>query len=290
MKRLLLVSGDRDFALEVAEALTTASDTAVTIDITSEDTAPWEVARAQTGLEAVVLIERGGRPFDALVVDTPLPDQSALALMSRIRRTDTGRTIPSYLLIERGQQSRVRRMMSQFFASTRFLDKPVDVETLTTLLAQVENQLQVVLAEYDDDRRTRYVNALSEAGYRVEAVSKGWDAIARQPRLRSDAVVANLQLPDLSGLTVCDQIRQAAVTPAAKVILYGSPIALSAQQPHHEAEPDDFLPAPFDEALLVERLAALIGQTRGRLFGRRSLVPATEDLPPDAVERLKHGQ
>ena len=272
MKRLLIVSSDREFMAALGTAL---------VDPVVADSAEpnWEIARADTGLEAFLLLDRGGRPFDALLVDAPLKDQSVLAFMNRVRRSEAGRDVPVYLLSDPGREGHARAMSAEAFASTRFVDKPVASDILAATLNELSAPLQIVIAEYDDDLRDRYERAFTRAGYRVEAARTGRDAIERQPRLRAHAVVANIVLPDLNGLEVCRHVRRAAVAPRPKVVLYGRPAALTAHQQRHDAKPDAFVPAPFDDDLLVERIATLIGRSDNRQLRRRGRLPPTEDLP-----------
>ena len=279
MKRLLVVSSRRDFMAELASTLLDLTPAEGLTPIDEPAPPEWEVARAVSGLEAFLLLDRGGRPFDALMVDAPLADQSALAFMNRVRRSQAGRDIPVFLLADPGQEQHVRQMIAETFATTRFIDKPVTVQTLAGMLGDLTAHLQIVLAEYDDELRERYELAFTRAGYRVQALARGRDAIERQPRLRANAVVTNVVLPDVSGLEVCSHVRKAAVVPKAKVVLYGRLAALNVQRRDHIDEPDDFVGAPFDEDLLVDRVASLIGRTDHRRSRRSSRLPPTEDLP-----------
>lgn len=282
MKRLLIVSGDRAFTRSAAETL-------VDRDLNLYDepaSVDWEVARAHSALEAFVLLNRGGRPFDALLVDTPLPDQHALALLQRVRRSEAGRMLPVFLLTERGQDPHVRRAAADSLGTTRFLDKPSSPDVLRAHLDGLSEQLRVVLAEGNVERRGRYADALTDGGYAVEAMATGREAIERQPRLRPSAVVSNLQLPDVTGLTVCAHVRRAAVVPAPRVVLYGQLSALTAQRHEQNVDrADDFVQAPFDDELLVERVAELIGRTDSSRRWRRTsaLTAITEDLPTGPV-------
>ena len=275
MKRLLVASADRHLTTDIAEAL-------------DDDTGPWDVARAHSALEAFLLLDRGERPFDAVLVDVPLPDQDARSLLDQIRRTEVGRHV-LVLLLGEPDDPMLRHMLTTPPAATRFIEKPTSVDVLRAHLGRLKSPRWVLLAEGDEALRARYARILREAGYRVEALSSGRTTIARQPRLRPAAVVSNLQLPDLNGLAACSLIRQAAVTPHPKILLYGALTALKAQRGRAaHAEPDDFVPSPFDDEVLVDRLAALIGHD-GPVPRRRSPVDrarAASAVP--RAERRRH--
>ncbi|MEL7369233.1 MAG: response regulator, partial [Myxococcota bacterium] len=253
MKRLLVVSGDRTLTSRVAE--TFEGDT-------FGPAGTWIIARAHTGLEALVLLERGERPFDAVVVEAPLPDHDADIFWARLAKTPAAPQLSCYLI--GASENVIRQNWQSSFKKIDRFTPPVDLEDLRHKLDALPMPLDVLLAESDDARRDRYAKHLTDAGYRLETVTTGRLAIERQPRLRPSAVIANLELTDVPGFTVCDHVRRAAVVPTPSVLLYGSPVAFKTQSDARtQRGPDDFVAAPFDDELLIDRLAARIGRTRG---------------------------
>ncbi|MEM7678234.1 MAG: PilZ domain-containing protein [Myxococcota bacterium] len=299
MKRLLVVSDDRELTARVADTFE------------GDEYGPagvWHVARAHAGREALVLIERGERPFDAVVIAPPLPDHGPSDFFGRLSDAPDGRQLAAYLIGD--LDDALRQTLQTSFKTTDHFEAPVDLEALRHALDALPMPLDVLLAESDEGRRLRYAKHLTDAGYRLETATTGRQAIERQPRLRPSAVIANLELSDLPGLTVCDHVRRAAVTPVPSIILYGSPTAFKTQtQAHPGRGPDDFVAAPFDDELLIDRLAARIGRTRGhrwrrtssrsvdpqdpnpgdrrrfpRTFGNIDVTVHTEDLPPSGAK------
>ncbi len=278
MKRLLVAADDREFATSLATDLEASA---------TSNPGRWEVAKARTGLEAFLLLDRGELPFDALVVDLPLPDQGALAFMNRVRSIEAGRDLPTYLLVEHDLQrpdSGLSRLAAEAPVTTQLLSKPVAFETLRGHLDRLTAPLRILLAEGQDELRARYTRLLKRAGYQVEALATGREAVERQPRLRPAAVVASLRLPDVSGYEVFEQIRRAAVEPTSKVILYGPFADLPTGAPGGAARssssprrPDLFLPTPFDDALLVDRVDGLLG--RRRILRRMPAADLTSEAP-----------
>ncbi len=293
MKRLLVAAADRAFTRFVAESVL---QRALTLD-TPRTSDAWEVARAHTALEALLLLTRGGRPFDALLLDHPLPDRELLELLAEIRSTNEGRAIPIFLLSERGRDPHSRRNAVERFAVTRILDKPVTAELLRDAIANLERRQSILLAEPDGARAEAYLETIRRAGYTVERVETGRAALERAPRLLPDLVLVALHLPDLRGTEVCVELKK---TLGLQVILYGQLAGLAQQEISDNAlRADDFLQAPFDDDLLVERAAARIGRgpsmkQRWRLGsvtkgGRTTPLPPTVDIATEN-ERTVEGK
>ena len=67
--------------------------------------------------------------------------------------------------------------------------------------------LKVLLVEDDDDARALYVYMLATAGYRVNAVSNGLEALAEIQVNRPDVIVTDILMPVLSGLDLIIAVR-----------------------------------------------------------------------------------
>jgi two-component system cell cycle response regulator DivK len=68
-------------------------------------------------------------------------------------------------------------------------------------------RLKVLLVEDDDDARALYVYMLASAGYRVNAVSNGLEALAEIQVNCPDVIVTDIQMPVLSGLDLIVAVR-----------------------------------------------------------------------------------
>jgi CheY-like chemotaxis protein len=66
----------------------------------------------------------------------------------------------------------------------------------------------LVTAEDDEDIRTIVTRSLRRAGHSVIAVADGAQALAAVRRHRPDAVITDVDMPHMSGLQMCWEIRQ----------------------------------------------------------------------------------
>ena len=255
MKRLLVVAGDRALTRFVAEALLDRP-----LEAPRRPSEAWEVARAHTALEAHLLVTRGGRPFDILLLDQTLPDQDISVLLGRLRASDEAASVPIFLLSERGRDPHFRRVASERLRVAGFIEKPVSAESLREALDGLERRRRVLVVESHPELGERHRDVLEHAGYLPELVRSGREALDRAPRLRPDLVVVALILDDLRGIEVCVELKRAPATANIPVVLHGQMMALAdveiAENAHRA---DDFIQAPFDDEMLVERVAALIG-------------------------------
>jgi CheY-like chemotaxis protein len=82
---------------------------------------------------------------------------------------------------------------------------PHFVHPLTAVFSM--QRLKVLLVEDDDDARALYVYMLASAGYRVNAVSNGLEALAEIQVNRPDVIVTDILMPVLSGLDLIVAVR-----------------------------------------------------------------------------------
>ena len=107
----------------------------------------------------------------------------------------------------------------------------------------------------DDDLAVRRSidRALRLEGYDVATVPSGGEALEELAQVPPDALVLDLGLPDLDGLTVCRRMRAAGDdTP---VLILTARDAVDDRVQGLDAGADDYLVKPFALAELLERLA-----------------------------------
>ncbi|HEX8131494.1 MAG TPA: response regulator transcription factor [Pyrinomonadaceae bacterium] len=100
---------------------------------------------------------------------------------------------------------------------------------------------------------------LEAEGYRVETVGDGETALAKlttEGEPRFDAVILDVMLPGISGFTVASKLREAGqFVPVLMLTARGRPEDVLSG---FEAGADDYLPKPFELAILLARLSGLL--------------------------------
>ena len=120
----------------------------------------------------------------------------------------------------------------------------------------------LILVVEDEKRIARNIcEALEEAGYTTAAVHDGEEAWFRAETEAFDAIVLDLGLPKLDGLSVLRKLRAAAVT--TPVLILTARGAWMERVEGIDAGADDYLPKPFHSEEMVARIGALIRRSGG---------------------------
>ena len=114
------------------------------------------------------------------------------------------------------------------------------------------------IAIVDDDSaiRTALGRALRMETYEVGLFEDGGSALKSIQLRAPDAIVLDLQLPDVDGLEVCRRIRRAG--DATPILMLTARDAVNDRVAGLDVGADDYLVKPFDLAELLARLRALL--------------------------------
>ncbi len=109
----------------------------------------------------------------------------------------------------------------------------------------------------DDNPDTReYLEACLSPAYEVLHAATGEDGLAQAQRHNPDAVLLDLNLPGVDGLTVCESLKADPVTSHTAVLVMTVDPDPNKVREAFSAGADDFVAKPFDRTALKARLAA----------------------------------
>lgn len=112
-------------------------------------------------------------------------------------------------------------------------DDPLNLELLTTLAESVEDV--VVLAAAD-----------------------GLAAHALAIQSRPDLLLLDVEMPGLTGIEVCQQVRADPALSTSRIILLTANVTPAVREQAEAAGADDFIPKPFDSDKLLARIRAAL--------------------------------
>jgi two-component system OmpR family response regulator len=142
--------------------------------------------------------------------------------------------------------------------------------------------MRVLVVEDEPAMASVLRRGLAEQGWAVDVAADGTDALWFGTENHYDAVVLDLGLPDVDGLTVLARLRAAGRW--APVLLLTARDAVRDRVRGLDLGADDYLTKPFAFPELLARLRAL--QRRGA--GERPAVLAVDDLTLDPAGRAVH--
>jgi two-component system phosphate regulon response regulator OmpR len=114
---------------------------------------------------------------------------------------------------------------------------------------------RILIVEDDARLADMLLEYLGQAGFGVTVARLGAVALEKLSDADYDAVVLDLMLPDMDGLSVCRQLRAKYDTPVLMLTARGDAVDRIVGL---ELGADDYLPKPFEPRELVARLRAIM--------------------------------
>jgi two-component system, sensor histidine kinase and response regulator len=241
---------------------------------------PTAVSDAASAIAALRSAVSRRQRFDVVISDCQMPDVDGFMLARRIKQDKKLSATPILMLTSMassGDVARCRRM-----GIDAHLSKPVKHSDLLDALATIfgvapasdkkpaapaaaaSRALRVLVAEDHPVNRQLVTKLLEKRGHRVTGVEHGRaavEAIQSAGRQPFDAVLMDLQMPEMGGLEATEAIRAIERTSGAHVPI----IALTAHAMSGDRERclaagmDGYLPKPIDVTELVGTVERLAG-------------------------------
>ncbi len=121
--------------------------------------------------------------------------------------------------------------------------------------------MRILLVEDDPDLSRQLRQALADAGYALDYAADGEEAQFLGETEPYDAVILDLGLPKVDGVSVLERWRRAGIT--APVLILTARGAWSEKVTGFDAGADDYLTKPFHTEELLARLRALVRRATG---------------------------
>jgi PAS domain S-box-containing protein len=187
------------------------------------DTAP----SGAKGLEMLRNAHRAGDPFHVVLLDMQMPGMDGEQTAREIKSDPVARTTPIIILTSMGQRGDAARL--EALGCAAYLLKPVKqqmlYDTLLTVISNTEKEqprlvtrhlisekkrqgLRILLAEDNPINQKLAVILLQKAGFSVDAVENGQHALEKVKSEHYNAVLMDVQMPNMDGFEATRRIRQ----------------------------------------------------------------------------------
>jgi len=121
--------------------------------------------------------------------------------------------------------------------------------------------MNILLIEDEDKIADFVMTGLNEAGMQAEHLTDGSAGLQRALSTPFDAIVIDLMLPGLDGISIIKHLRKSGLT--TPLVLLTAKTDLQDRLQGFEAGADDYLPKPFFYEELVARIKILINRQSG---------------------------
>ena len=255
----------------------------------------WQVDLVNDGLQAVERVEqmqREGKAYDVILMDWRMPDMDGLSAARLIRQRSQGLSMPLIIMITAyGREVLADAQQEDDAPFAGFLSKPITPQQLADTIqrismgevapqqsvasqraAQPKRLSGMHLLVVEDNMLNRQVafELLKGEGAQVTLAEGGLDGVqlVTDNAQTLDAVLMDVQMPDIDGLEATRRIRADARNQGLKIIAMTANASSADEQACRAAGMDDHLGKPID---LEKMVATLL-----RHAGREDVAPVTQ--------------
>jgi len=237
----------------------------------------YRVTTAASAEEAIELMQK--RSFDLVLTDKNLPGASGLEVLRIAKGLDPA---PAVVMIT-GYSSYDSAVTALDIGAQDYIEKPIrDVEALRFRIRRAlsrrneqlarsqradkaEAQAQILVVEIDESRRKLIAEFLGRT-YQVTSAANGEEALELLQKSKFDLVIADRNLPGMSGLRVIEQAQR--LLPHCASVLYTAYPSYETVKEAFELGVNAYLVRPNqDLKLLEDRVAGALRSHGGILLG-----------------------
>jgi CheY-like chemotaxis protein len=238
----------------------------------------YHVTQAENGTHALKLL--GMERFDLVLLDMFMPEMDGLATLDAIKSNDALMKVPVVMITAANDRESIVHCLS--LGAVDYLIKPVNPVELKQRLRKclesraerVEPTLRLqsgktagahILIVDDEPLNLRLLERrLGQVGFKVMSAEGGQQALELLNRETFDAVLLDVQMPEMDGFEVLRTIRANAQWPALPVLMLSADGTQDTVAQCFQHGADDYLVKPYHTPDLHIRLAMALDVRQGR--------------------------
>ncbi len=215
----------------------------------------YDVNTASTGIQGIEL--SGKKNYDLFLVDVRLPDLNGVDVFKKIKsliKNPRAIMMTAYSMDELKAEALKEGALA-------FLQKPLDIETVLSIIKEVENP-QVLIIMEDRKERKKLAVRLKKENYRVYISESPNDALELARQIKFSLIFIDTSLKDLSAMTLFSELKK--ISPHSDTIIFTEPnkehLEIAAEAVRHEAYA--FMEKPVNMDKLLCTLEAIKHQQK----------------------------
>lgn len=272
---------------------------------------PARIANAgQTALSLLEAAERSGNPYDLLLLDWKMPEMDGLTLAALIEEQigiGSLKHMPVIMMVSAYSRDELLRRIDGLRISA-VLSKPVMPSSLFNTLMELEQTspqsapaaeaapaslthyqgmaaplqgARILLAEDNQLNQLVALAFLEAAGMQVSIVENGRQALERVGSERFDAILMDLQMPEMGGLEATRRIRQLPGCEDLPILAMTAAVMESDRRDCLEAGMNDFIAKPIEPEKLMQTLCRWVSSHALVAATTSAVAPAQGQLPEE---------
>jgi len=262
-------------------------------------------ASGAKGLEMMQTAYRDGDPFRVILLDMQMPGMDGEQTAGEMLKDPAGKQASIIMLTSMGQRADAARLeelgcsgyllkplrqhmlfdaLVAVMGREKSIGEPSRLITRHTLSEARRQYMRILLAEDNPVNQKLAVILLQKAGYSVDAVESGIQAVRRVREGQYNAVLMDVQMPEMDGLEAAAEIRAAEDSAHHIPIIAMTAHALRGDRERClEAGMDDYISKPLDPKALLKTLDYWTAiQAGGGSAGISIPLPETQDYTSES--------
>ena len=130
----------------------------------------------------------------------------------------------------------------------------VPVNEATGIRGFMRGKTRILIVENETPLAMMMVSALTQAGCDAHVAHTGLKGLELARENKFDLIVLAVELSDINGFEICDELRQRHLSRRTPIILTASELRDQEQQRSQELGAADYIVKPFDSADFVQRI------------------------------------
>jgi two-component system sensor histidine kinase RpfC len=284
------------------------------LHVLGHDLATWgarteHAAGVETAAARLAEAQSLGHPYH-LVLVRENAENGSIRILARLRRGRSQKALPAVLCTAGVTETRRAEALSDGFAAV--LEMPLEkrllfnaIHSATSVLGDQEGVIslsdyyaardtnrrrcQILVADDNAVNQRVIVRILERAGHKVRVVSDGEQALDALENERFDAVIMDLNMPELGGLDAARAYRF--MDPGASqvpIIILSADVTLEAMKECEDAGIDAFLPKPIEARRLLDTIASLVARrSSDSALGKNDAGEGPAVINPSALVELE---